>query len=129
MPRKSRRRKTIESLQLEIKELKKASILREIMDEEDSDEDDIYIQRQELCKKMMRRRYMFRRSKYRTNRKKFDLEDALSYNSYNYNDEEFLGAFRISRDSFFLLLEEMKKTKAFIQKSKKKNSDLFRFNS
>ena len=57
IPRKSCRRKTIESLQLEIKELKKESILHEIMDEEDSDEDDIYIQKQQLCKQMIRSRY------------------------------------------------------------------------
>ena len=128
MPRKSRRRKTIELLQLEIKQLKKESILREIMSEEDSDEDDIYIQKQQLCDAMIRTRYLFRRSKYRKDRKKFDLEDALSYDSINYNEEEFLGAFRVSRDSFFLLLEEMKTRKAFIQISKKKNSDLFPFN-
>ena len=48
------------------------------------------------------------------------MEDALSYNSINYNDEEFLSSFKITQNSFFLLLAVMKEKKAFKRTSKKK---------
>ena len=64
--------------------------------------------------------YLFRKVKYRRNRKKFDMNNALSYTSINFNEEEFLSSFRITRDSFFLLLDKMKTKDAFKKKSKKK---------
>ena len=42
----------------------------------------------------------------------------MSDSSKNYNDEEFLCLFRITRESFKLFLEEMKDKKAFIIKNK-----------
>ena len=59
-------------------------------------------------------RYLFREKKYRKNKKKFDLEDALKEDSDNYNNEEFLFHFCITRESFSLFLEEMKDKKAFV---------------
>ena len=120
MPRKSLRLKAIDVLKLHVSRLRREYLLREIDDEEDSLEDEKYFRKKSMLNNMIQSRYLFRRSKYRRNRKKFDLEDALSYNSVNYNDEEFLLNFRITRESFFLLLEELKTKKAFKQKSKKK---------
>ena len=120
MPRKSLRLKTIELLQLRLSKLKKQCIQREMMDEEDSIEDDKYLHLRNLLKKMLHSRYIFRHSKYRKKRRTFDLDDALSSTSDHYNDDEFLSTFRITRESFFLLLQEMKGTKAFTKKSKKK---------
>ena len=84
-------------------------MLCEIMDEEDSVEDDRYIvYNRSLLQKMIRRCYLFWKSKYQKKCMKFDLEIALSFISINFNDKEFLSSFRITRKSFFWLLEEMK---------------------
>ena len=72
-------------------------------------------------------RYLFRSSSYRKKRNKFDLEDALSYENKKYNDEEFLSDFRITRYSFFLLLEEMKTKEAFVDNSKSSHQQPFSF--
>ena len=118
MPRKSLRRKTIESMRYRVSQLKKQSVECEILDEEDSLEDDKYTRYRILLSEMIRKRYLFRSSKYRQKRKKFDVDDALSFNSNNINDEEFLSYFRISRQSFFLLVDQMKETKVFSKISK-----------
>ena len=73
-------------------------------------------------------RYLFRSSDYRTDRKPFDLDDALSSNSKNINDEEFLCHFRVSRESFFLLLDELKDKLPFKNTPQKKNRDQYLFN-
>ena len=120
MPRKSLRLKTIELMRERISKLRKEYIERELLDEEDSIEDDKYLRYLTVLKDMVRKRYMYRKSYYRTNRKKFDLDDALSYDSQNFNDEEFLLHFRMSRESFFLLLEQISETEEFSKKPKKK---------
>ena len=120
MPRRSHRRETIEQMHLRVSLLHQDLIAREVLDEEDSEEDDKYILNHSILQKMIRSRYMFRKTTYRKNRKKFDIDDALSFNSLNYNDEEFLSYFRISRESFFLLLDQIKTQKAFVQNPKKK---------
>jgi hypothetical protein len=64
--------------------------------------------------------FLYRSSTYRKNRRKFDVQDALSFDSIHYNEEEFLFAFRMRRESFLLLLEEMKLRNAFKQSKFKK---------
>ena len=118
MPRKSLRRRTIDAMQAKIKKLRLAYHLREAFDDDDISEDEQLLEESDLLRKMEKSRYLFRRSKYRKNRNKFDLEDTLSYDSNKYNNEEFLSDFRITRDSFFLFLEEMKTKKAFVDNSK-----------
>ena len=122
MPRKSLCLKTIELMRERISKLRKEYIERELLDEEDSIEDDKYLHYLTVLNQMVRKRYMYRKSYYRTNRKKFDLDDALSYDSENYNDEEFLLHFRMSRQSFFLLLEQISETKEFSKKPKKEKT-------
>ena len=124
MPRKSLRRKAIDIVAAQVARLRKEYILRDIDDEEDSLEDERYLKKKSLLKKMINSRYIYRTSKYRRDRKKFDYEDAISYNSITYNADEFLLCFRISRESFFLLLDEMKDKKAFKNKSRKKKQRL-----
>ena len=121
MPRSSKRRETLKQMHLRVSKLHQEWIEHEVLDEEDSDEDDKYIYYRSILQKMLKSRYLFRKKKYRKDRKLFDIDDALSYNSINYNDEEFLYYFRISRDSFFLLLDQIKEQKAFVQVSKKNN--------
>ena len=120
MPRKSYRLKAIDVVKIQLARLRREYLLREIHDEEDSLEDERYFEKKKTLNNMIHTRYLFRKAKYRKDRKKFDMDDALSSNSHNFNDEEFLAAFRITRDSFFLLLEEMKTKKAFRNKSRKK---------
>jgi hypothetical protein len=62
--------------------------------------------------------YLFRKHKYRKCATRFNLEDYVSEDSDNFNDEEFLYNFRLTRESFFILLEEMKTRKAFIDTRK-----------
>ena len=119
MPRLSLRRRAIDGLIKKIKKLQLEATIREIMCEEDLDEDDRLIRQKSILKKVMEKRYLFHSSKNRTNRKKFDLDDTLSYDSKHFNDDEFVLAFRITRDSFFLLLNEMKDKDAFIIKNNK----------
>jgi hypothetical protein len=64
--------------------------------------------------------YFYHKSSYRKRRTKFNLEDCLSDNSLNYNDEEFLYSFRMTRESFKKLLKEMVKKKAFVKSKFKK---------
>jgi hypothetical protein len=74
---------------------------REFLDEDDSIEDDRLLQSATKLKDMKNSRYVFREPTYRKERTVFDLEDALSFDSINYNDEEFLKAFRMTHTSFF----------------------------
>ena len=123
MPRHSRRQKAIHHMQLRVEKLRKEAFERDIVDDdEDSIEEEYLRDQTRILKQMTSTRYLFRKSYYRTNRKKFDLEDALSNSSVNYNDEEFLKSFRITRNSFFLLLEVMKEKRVFKRVSKKKKA-------
>ena len=102
MPRKSLRRQAIDILEEQVRKLRLRFYLREAMYEDDSSEDDRLIIESKKLQEMKNNRYLFRRGSYRKKRNKFDLADALSYDSKHLNDEEFLQAFRISRDSFFV---------------------------
>jgi hypothetical protein len=66
-----------------------------------------------VLKRKRNSHYLFRKSKYRKKRTKFDLQDCLSEDSVNYSDEEFLYSFRMTRESFHKLLKEMETKKAF----------------
>jgi hypothetical protein len=126
MPRYSYRLAAISWMTKHIAKLKKDALYRELEDEEDSLEDD-YLYFQELkLKRMKAARYLFRDPTYRK-RKKFDLEDCLlEENSQEFNDTEFLNSFRMTRQSFFLLLEEMKTKRAFaLSKFKKQRPVAF----
>jgi hypothetical protein len=101
MPRTTYRKHTLEQMQLRVNKLHRDYLLREIDEEDDSDEDDIYLYNRSILRKMKKKRYFYREKEYRKDRDKFDIDDALSFESKNYNDEEFLFYFRITRDSFF----------------------------
>jgi hypothetical protein len=113
MPRKADRRKAIEWMERRVYQQRKDAVLRELLDDQDSIQDDQDAHTLLVLERMKRKRYLFRSSSYRKNRTKFDLDDCLSYDSQNYNEEEFLYCFRLSRESFFLLLEEISTKKAF----------------
>ena len=77
MPRKSLRRRVLDSMQATIKKLRLDYFLREAFDYDDSLEDERMIRKTKELVKAMDSRYLFRENKYRKNKKKFDLEDAL----------------------------------------------------
>jgi hypothetical protein len=120
MPRKADRRKAIEWMERRVYQQRKDAVLREVLDDQDSIQDDQDAHMLLMLERMKSKRYLFRSSSYRKNRTKFDLDDCLSYDSHNYNEEEFLYCFRLSRESFFLLLEEMSTKKAFKESKYKK---------
>ena len=99
MPRKSLRQKTIDAVIQNVKKLQLKKHLRDILGEEDVFEDYKLVHHKSVLRKMIDSRYLFRSSNNRTNRKKFDLDDTLSYESVECNDEEFLLLYRITRDS------------------------------
>ncbi len=113
MPRRGDRRLALEWLEKLIVKQRKDAIEREVFDDHDSIQDDYDIHTSSILKRMKRTRYLFRKRRYRKRRTRFDLEDCLSEDSDNFNDEEFLYCFRLTRESFFLLLEEMKTRLAF----------------
>ena len=119
MPRVSLRRRAIDGIMQNIKKLQVKAMMREAMGEEDTDEDDRLFLQKSLLKKVMANRYLFRSAKNRKNRGLFDLDDTLSYDSKKMNADEFLLSFRMTRDSFFLFLNEMKEKKAFLLTNKK----------
>ena len=118
MPRKSLHRKAIEAVFHHVKRLQLRATLRKVMDDNNSLKDYRLQCLTSKLKSMINSRYLFRKSKNRTCRNKFDLEDALSEDSVHFNDEEFLAAFRMTRESFGLFLEEMKTKEAFKVTSK-----------
>ena len=77
MPRISKRRETIKQMHFRVSKLHQEWIEREVMDEEDSDEDDKYIYYRSILQKMLRTRYLFRKGKYRKDRKLFYIDDAF----------------------------------------------------
>jgi hypothetical protein len=118
MPKKADRSLAIDHYQRIVDKQLKDAVVRELFDDEDSLQDDADILYSIRLRRMKRNRYLFRPKRYRNRSKKFDLEDCLSYDSHNFNDEEFLFSFRMTRDSFFLLLEEMETKKTFLNHSK-----------
>jgi hypothetical protein len=120
MPRRADRSLAIEWLEKYVVKLRKNAIEREVFDEQDSIQDDEDVHTSLILKRMKRTHYLFRKPTYRKCRNRFDLEDCLSEDSENFNDEEFLFSFHITRESFFLLLEEMQTKKAFIYSGKYK---------
>jgi hypothetical protein len=115
MPRKRRRRDLLRKLHRQVSILHHEFIKREILDEYDSDEDERYFYFRSVFRKVLKNRYIYRESKYRDFPPKFDLEATLRIENPRYTDEEFLCYFRMSRESFFLLLDEIKDTNAFKQ--------------
>jgi hypothetical protein len=110
MPRKSARRKAIEWMEAKVSRLNKDALHREILSEEDSIQDE---NMNRILKRMKKARYIFRGKKYRRRGKLFDFVECLDIYSKSHNDKEFLYNFRLTRESFFLLLEEIEKTNAF----------------
>ena len=88
MPRKSLRRQALDSMHYHVHHLRQMWYQREAFDEEDSIEDDRLLQSISKLTRMENTRYLFRNPKYRTDRTLFDMEDAISYTSKNFNDEE-----------------------------------------
>jgi hypothetical protein len=113
MPRTSARRKAIKWMEAKVSKMNRDAVEREILSEEDSIQDEEDENMNLILKRMKKTRYIFRGKKYRKRGKLFDFIECLDIYSKTHNDEEFLYNFRITRESFFLLLEEMEKTKAF----------------
>lgn len=81
MPRKSDRRKALVWMEKRVIQQRKAAVLRELLDEDDSIQDDRDLHTVLILEKMRNKCYLFRTPTYRKNRTKFDLEDCLSYDS------------------------------------------------
>jgi hypothetical protein len=103
----------IDFIEAKVERQKKEAFNRELLEEEDSDQDDRDASTLRFLQSLKNKCYVYCKSKYRMNRRKFDLQDAVSYDSVHYNEEEFLFAFHMKRESFLLLLEQMKTSKAF----------------
>ncbi len=124
MPRHSDRKTAIAWMRNHVQKLRHSHLHREVIDEDDSLEDEYLLTQERKLKRMKYSRYLFRDRHYR-NRSKFNLEDCiLIEGSQNLNETEFLHSFRMTRASFHLLLEEMKTKKAFRMSTFKKQQPI-----
>ena len=57
------------------------------MNDDDSSEDDQFIHESNTLNKMMHSWYLFHSTSNQKTRNKFDLEDVLSHDSMNFNEE------------------------------------------
>jgi hypothetical protein len=113
MPRNNEKHQSIKWMETYVARLKKHATYRELLDDDDSFEDCYDSLKIRKLKRMKASRYMYRKTKYR-HRKKFDLFDCLlEEGSEGFNNTEFLQSFRMTRESFYLLVEEMSTKKAF----------------
>jgi hypothetical protein len=120
MPRHSDRKAAISWMTNHVKKIRKYAIMRELLDDDDSFEDDYLEIQERKLQRMKASRYLFRHRHYRK-RTKFDVDDCiLREGSQNFSDTEFLHSFRMTRESFHLLLHELKSKKAFSQSKFKK---------
>ena len=121
MPRTSERAKAIAHQEAVVHSLHQRHLYNIAFSDNDSDSfDEVnYHLQQSILKRMQSSRFLFRSKKYRK-RTIFDFEDALSAESNEYNDDEFLFLFRIRRASFFNLLDMIKDDPIFNKKKYKK---------
>ena len=118
MPRTSDRRKLINQVTQIVQIRQTASLLRSMEDCSDSNEDILDASTQLLLLHLKSNRYS--KSRKRRNRNFFDWVDCVSYKSQRFNEVEFLQTFRITRQSFWLLHDQLKESTYFQQK---KHSD------
>ena len=112
MPRTSNRYKLISSAEKEIVKRCYRAHLRLLLSLSDPVED---YQDQTFLKffKQMHSTRYFTRSAYRSRRVRLDWNEYLNPESEFINDDEFLRLFRVSRNSFNLLLAEMERSPVF----------------
>ena len=107
----------MKQLATKITERKKYGDERLIFNEIETFEDDLDYHYQSVYQTVSNRRYLYRGSY--SKRKHFDYLDAISPNSKQYNESEFLYVFWLTRASFQLLLEELISNRVFNRKSKR----------
>jgi hypothetical protein len=71
----------IHFIEAKVQRQKKEAFNRALLEEEDSDQDDRDESTLRFLKSLKEKRYVYCKSKYRKNWRKFDLQDALSYDS------------------------------------------------
>ena len=113
MPRISARKKYLTKLNNYLKDRTKAAVLRLVLsDSNDSFEDETDMILYSHYKNLSSKRYMTRRT-YRTRTSRLPWNEYLNANSTQLNDAEFLRLFRMSRQSFVLLQQELERTSVF----------------
>jgi hypothetical protein len=125
MPRQSQRYYYLAWLRRHVKNKSRELDTLESSDDSSSnslerEELDLY---QHTLSKVEKSRHIFRAPTYCKKPKVFDIEDAISENSTRYNDAEFLADFRLTKQSFKLLLEKLEPMSLFsLSKTKKQAS-------
>ena len=109
MPRISDRQKIIRQIQSEVDLRQNLSELRLLLSESDSFEDEVDLYYLSLLEEMSTRRYATR-SSYRQRSGRLRWEEYLDQDSDIMNDTEFLRTFRMSRQSFRILEQELRQT-------------------
>ena len=122
MPRTSERSKAIAHQEAVVRSLHQKYLYNLAFSDDDNDSFDEmnYHLQQSILRRMQTSRFLFRSKKYRK-RTIFDFEDALSYESNEYNDDEFLFLFRVRRATFFNLLDMIKDDSIFKKKKYKQS--------
>jgi DDE superfamily endonuclease len=132
MPRKSKKQRFILELQGLVKNRLFRRAMRSVDDEEDSVEDAVDIALTIGLAKSKRRRFLFRQTSYRKGENRFDAdvedeyedkeneEEAINDEASQLpwlTEEEFLQKYRMSKESFSLLVDEVKDHPVFKSKS------------
>jgi hypothetical protein len=111
MPRLTARQKALRGLRLKIDTRRQAAVLRYLLDEEDSSEDDADVEIAAEYARVAASRYFDRPSSYR---RREDRWKKLLYDAEFLNSTEFLEHFRMERHTFFRLVDLVKGAAALL---------------
>ena len=112
MPRISNRQRLLHHLSLQVEHRQRLSELRLIFSDSDSFEDELDLYQATVLEEMSSRRYATQ-SSYQNRQGRLNWDEYLDDNSSSMNATEFLRTFRLSRRSFRLLEEELRRTPVF----------------
>ena len=127
MPRQTSKTIAIRYLEEKVQARAEAKLQRSIESDDDSVIDMMDRRWERLLAKTRKRRYLYRKKYRRRENKTFGLEDSVNLEETikngHFNDDEFLMTFRMSRESFAVLLDKVRDHKVFSRgKSKRARS-------
>jgi hypothetical protein len=119
MPRRSLRKKVLCTLQKIVSSRRDEADDRLIFDDDDSLEDGIDDEYEEMLNQLHSQRYLNERTSRKRESMCFNIEDCLSPESLRFNEEEFLAYFRLTREQFKEVAHIISSQSTFIKQRKK----------
>jgi hypothetical protein len=122
MPRRSLRKKVLCTLQKIVSSRRDEADDRLIFDDDDSLEDGIDDEYEEMLNQLHSQRYLNERTSRKRESMCFNIEDCLSPESLRFNEEEFLAYFRLTREQFKEVAHIISSQSTFVKQRKKKKA-------